>query len=79
MNETWKANEITIGYHPDGYRIDKTASPMNLYTRWKIDGDGRWHSPQPVDFGVFPEGGWIKAAGFDWGEDRQEQSREEKG
>jgi len=66
MKETFRAKEIEIGYHPDGYRIDRTASPMNFYTQWKVDEDGTWHSPEPVDFDVFPETGWIKSEGFDW-------------
>ena len=27
MKNTFEARQIEIGYHPDGYRIDKTASP----------------------------------------------------
>ena len=72
MNQTFKAADIDIGFHPDGYRIDKTASPMNFYTQWQISDDGHWYSPKPVDFGVFPENGWVKSEGFDW--DRDEKS-----
>lgn len=27
------ATEIDVGFHPGGYRIDKTAAPMNRYTK----------------------------------------------
>jgi len=66
MEQTFRAVEIEIGYHPDGYRIDKTASPMNLYTGWEISDDGSWHSPNPVDFAELPQNGWFKAKEFDW-------------
>ena len=66
MEQTFKATDIDIGFHPDGYRIDKTASPINFYTKWQISEDGKWHSPEPVDFRAFPENGWIKSEGFDW-------------
>ena len=60
--------DIHIGYHPDGYRIDKTADPMNRYTRWEIRPDGTWVSPKAVSFHALPETGWRKADGFDWKE-----------
>jgi len=66
MEQTFKATEINVGFHPDGYRIDKTASPINLYTKWEISENGKWQNSKPVDFGVLPEEGWIKAEGFDW-------------
>jgi len=69
MVQTLDATEVTVGFHPDGYRIDKTASPMNLYTKWEISNDGRWHSPEPVDFDALPEDGWFKAEGFDWNQE----------
>jgi hypothetical protein len=69
MEQTFKATEINVGFHPDGYRIDKTASPMNLYTKWQISDDGRWHSPVPVDFDALPEDGWFKVEGFDWNQE----------
>ena len=71
MQETFKAVEIKIGYHSDGYRIDRTASPMNFYTKWQISQDGMWHSPKPVDFDVFPKDGWIKSEGFEWDADNK--------
>ena len=61
--------EQTVSFHPDGYRIDKTASPMNLYTRWKISHNGKWHSPEPVAFDVLPQDGWLRAEGFDWNQE----------
>jgi len=66
MEQTFKAAEIKIGFHPDGYRIDKTASPMKLYTKWQISENGKWHSPKPVDFDALPEDGWFKAEELDW-------------
>jgi len=69
MEQTFRAAEIEIGFHSGGYRIDKTASPMNLYTKRQISDDGRWHGPEPVDFDVLPEGGWFKAKGFDWNQE----------
>jgi hypothetical protein len=65
MADTFKAAEIQIGYHPEGYRIDKTASAMNLYTRWEIK-DGKWGNPKSVCFDSLPQDGWIKADSFDW-------------
>ncbi len=66
MEQTFKATEISIGFHPAGYRIDKTAPPMNLYTKWEISEDGKWQNPKPVDFDALPEDGWFKTKGFDW-------------
>ena len=59
MNPTLKANEITVGFHRDGYRIDKTAAPMDRYTQWKITDGKDWHRPQPVCFHSLPQDGWI--------------------
>ncbi len=64
--KTYRAEEVNIGYHPDGYRIDKTASPMNLYTIWEILDDGEWINPKPTCFDSMPEVGWIKVEKFDW-------------
>jgi len=66
MEPTFKATEINVGFHPDGYRIDKTASPMNLYTKWQISDDGKWRRPEPVDFDALPKDGWFEAKRFDW-------------
>lgn len=73
MEQTVKATEIETGYHPEGYRIDKTASPMNLYTKWQISDDGRWHSPEPVDFEGLPQKGWKKVRNFNWNDEIQQR------
>ena len=65
--ESFESADIDIGYHPDGYRIDKTASAMNRYTQWDISPDGKWNKPKPVCFHSLPEVGWIKVDGFNWG------------
>ena len=69
MDPVLDATEVTIGFHPAGYKIDKTVSPMNRYTKWQISDDGRWHSPEPVDFDALPEDGWFKVEGFDWNQE----------
>jgi len=66
MEQTFEARDVDIGYHPQGYRIDKTASPMNRYTRWSIAPDGRWVDPEPVCFDSMPQEGWLKAERFSW-------------
>jgi hypothetical protein len=66
VEQTFEARNIHVGYHPQGYRIDRTASPMNRYTRWRIAPDGRWGSPEPVCFDSMPRDGWLKAELFDW-------------
>lgn len=60
------AQAITIGSHPDGYRIDKTAAPMNRYTKWIFDADGNWTNPEPVCFHLLPQTGWQTETAFDW-------------
>jgi hypothetical protein len=62
----FEATEINVGFHPDGYRIDKTASPMNRYTRWEVSPGSRWTNPVPVCFDALPPKGWIKKDKFDW-------------
>ena len=64
----YKAMEIELGFHPDGYRIDKTAAPMNRYTKWEIRSGDRWTHPTPVCFDSLPASGWFKTDGFDWDE-----------
>ncbi len=66
--KTFSAEEITTGYHPRGYRIDKTASPMNRYTQWEVDTKGRWMHSKPVCFHSLPEHGWVKVEKFEWDE-----------
>lgn len=63
---TFKATDIDIAYHPDGYRIDKTASAMNRYTQWNVSTDGKWDKPEPVCFDSLPKDGWHKIERFDW-------------
>jgi hypothetical protein len=65
-DKIFDAKEITVGFHPDGYRIDKTASPMNRYTRWKITDDNQWCNPKPVCFDSLPQNGWIAVDKYDW-------------
>lgn len=62
----FKATDIEVGFHPDGYRIDKTASPMNRYTGWDVLPGNRWANPVPVCFDSLPQKGWIKKDKFDW-------------
>ena len=64
----YKATKIEVGFHPDGYRIDKTASAINRYTKWKIHAPDRWTDPTPVCFDSLPVSGWFKTDGFDWDE-----------
>ena len=64
--KTYKAEEVKTGYQSEGYRIDKTASPMNWYTQWEINSNGKWTNPKPVCFHVLPEDGWITVEKFDW-------------
>ncbi|MBN1435965.1 MAG: hypothetical protein JW936_02725 [Sedimentisphaerales bacterium] len=66
MNQTFTAVEIQIGYHPDGFRIDKTAQPLNRYTKWTVTDQNQWNNPAPVCFDSLPADGWIKADRFDW-------------
>ena len=66
MNSVFCSNEITIGFHPDGYRIDKTASPINRYTKWQFFNGQRWCNPKAVCFDSLPHNGWIKVDKFDW-------------
>ena len=64
--DTFKATDIDMAYHPDGYRIDKTASPMNKYTKWDILPANRCCNPVPVCFESMPQRGWIAKDEFDW-------------
>lgn len=60
------ASEINIGYHPDGFRIDKTTLPINKYTSWLISAEGEWEYEKPVCFHTLPEDGWLPVEKFDW-------------
>lgn len=64
--KTYPAKEITVGYHPAGFRIDKICEPVNRYTKWKIDDSNQWKSFIPVCFHELPESGWIKVEKFNW-------------
>ena len=66
MEKGHKASEINIGFHPAGYRIDKTASPMNRYTKWEILQGDKWCNPKPVCFDSLPRQGWFAVDKFDW-------------
>ena len=56
---------VAVGFHPDGYRIDKTAEPMNWYTQWQIIPGRGWCNPNPVCFDSLPQKGWIAKDKFD--------------
>ena len=68
MEQTFTAEQISVGFHPDGYRIDKTTSPMNRYTKWRIMSGNRWCDPEPVCFDSLPHEGWVAKDKFDWTE-----------
>ncbi len=68
MDSVLDARDVTIGFHPDGYKIDKTASPMNRYTRWDILPGNNWNNPKPVCFDSLPQKGWFAKDKFDWDE-----------
>jgi len=66
MKQTFNAGQIDVGFHPTGYRIDKTASAMNRYTQWRIVPGKGWCDPKPVCFDSLPQEGWLKKDKFDW-------------
>jgi len=66
MEQTFRADEITVGFHPDGYRIDKTTEPLNWYTKLETDAEHPWRHPKPVPFDALPQEGWICIDRFDW-------------
>ena len=66
MEQTFNPAEIRVGFHPDGYRIDKTTSAMNRYTKWDIVQANHWCNPKPVCFDSLPQKGWIAKDKFDW-------------
>ena len=66
MDPMLDATKVTVGFHPDGYRIDKTAKPMNRYTKWDILPSNHWRNPRPVCFESLPHGGWIAKDKLDW-------------
>ena len=66
MEQTFNAEQIAVGFHPDGYRIDKTTSPMNRYTKWEILPGNKWRNPEPICFDSLPQDGWFVKDRFDW-------------
>ena len=66
MEQTSGAEEITVGFHPDGYRIDKTTSEANWYTKLDVQPDNSWRDPTPVPFASLPKEGWFGIDRFDW-------------
>ena len=66
MDQTLDAKDVRVGFHPDGYRIDRTASAMNRYTKWQTKPGDRWRNPEPVCFDSLPQLGWIAVDKFDW-------------
>ena len=66
MEQTFKASEVTVGFHLNGYRIDKTTSPMNMYTKWDILQGNHWCNPKQVCFDSLPQQGWFAKDRFDW-------------
>ena len=66
MEQTFTATEIEVGFHPAGFRIDKTASAMNRYTQWQVLPGKGWCAPKPVCFDCLPSAGWFKKDKFDW-------------
>ena len=65
MDPVLDVKDVVVGFHTNGYRIDKTTAPINRYTKWEIQGR-RWSNPKPIDFASLPKTGWIKADKFDW-------------
>ena len=66
MEQTFRASEVTVGFHPNGYRMDKTASAMDRYTRWDILPGNHWCHARPICFHELPEEGWVLKDKFDW-------------
>ena len=66
MDPVLRAKDVIVGFHPDGYRIDKTTAPMNRYTKWNIIPGRGWCDPKPVCFDSLPQKGWIAKDKFDW-------------
>ncbi len=52
--------DITCGYHPEGYMIDKNAEPLDRYTQWEVPPMREWKNKKPVCFHSLPKDGWIK-------------------
>jgi hypothetical protein len=67
MKQSFNASEIKKGCHPEGYRIDKTASPHDFYTKWEITPGGKWINPNPHAFIQCRRKGGIKLMKSDAG------------
>lgn len=66
MDQLFNATDIDVGFHPDGYRIDKCAAPMNRYTKWDILPGNHWCNPKAVCFDSLPRRDRIIKDIFDW-------------
>ena len=66
MEQTYFITQIDVGFHPDGYRIDKNDSPIGPYTKWEVHPNGQWCKPQSVRIEDLPLNGWIKTDKFVW-------------
>ena len=66
MEQTFHIVQIGVGFHPDGYRIDKISSPIGPYTKWEISSGGQWCNPEPVHIEELPLNGWFKVDKFNW-------------
>lgn len=76
MNLLLSAKDVNVGFHREGYRIDKTASPMNRYTKWEIVPERGWCNPKPVCFDSLPQSGWTAVNKYDW--DQNDIAKESK-
>ena len=65
MKKTFNASVIKKGFHPEGYRIDKTSSPLDFYTKWEITPEGKWTNQKPTCFDSMPQKGWFQTDLFD--------------
>ncbi len=66
MDSIVNVKDVKVGFHPDGFRIDKTAAPMNRYTKWDITSGQDWRNPVAVCFDCLPVTGWVVVNKFDW-------------
>lgn len=66
MESIVDVEDVQVGFHPDGFRIDRSATPMNRYTKWDIGPGNHWENPRPVCFHSLPASGWIAVDKFDW-------------
>lgn len=66
METLIEAVDVEVGFHPEGYRIDKTGAPIYRYTKWRVESGNHWVDPKPICFHSLPEKGWIVTDRFDW-------------